>query len=105
MNVKELREQLKAAAKEVQRLQAEVVEGERACKHSYSAPEYDPLCDPLIKYERWRRDCILCGRIEYTADTKPGPAIPVFPRSCPCWATGVYVWVPGCEGHPRESMT
>lgn len=24
---------------------------------------------------------------------------------CPCWATGKYVWVEGCEGHPRESIT
>jgi hypothetical protein len=24
---------------------------------------------------------------------------------CPCWATGTYIWVEGCEGHPRESMT
>jgi hypothetical protein len=24
---------------------------------------------------------------------------------CPCWATGRYVWVDGCPGHPRESMT
>lgn len=24
---------------------------------------------------------------------------------CPCWATGKYVWVEGCEGHPRESVT
>ena len=24
---------------------------------------------------------------------------------CPCWATGRYVWVEGCAGHPRESMT
>jgi hypothetical protein len=24
---------------------------------------------------------------------------------CPCWKTGKYVWVEGCKGHPRESMT
>jgi hypothetical protein len=24
---------------------------------------------------------------------------------CPCWVTGKYVWVEGCAGHPRESMT
>jgi NTP pyrophosphatase (non-canonical NTP hydrolase) len=24
---------------------------------------------------------------------------------CPCWKTGQFVWVEGCPGHPRESMT
>ena len=24
---------------------------------------------------------------------------------CPCWATGKYVWVEGCAGHPMESVT
>lgn len=26
-------------------------------------------------------------------------------QPCPCWKTGQYVWVEGCPGHPRESMT
>lgn len=105
MTIKDLREQLKQAAADCVRLQALILEGERKCRHSWSGPEYDPYVDPLMKHDRWRRDCILCGRVEYTTDKKPGPPIPVFPKSCPCWATGVYVWVPGCEGHPRESAT
>jgi NTP pyrophosphatase (non-canonical NTP hydrolase) len=24
---------------------------------------------------------------------------------CPCWKTGTFIWVEGCPGHPRESMT
>jgi hypothetical protein len=26
-------------------------------------------------------------------------------RSCACWRTGTFIWVEGCPGHPRESMT
>lgn len=101
VTIKDLREQLKQAAADCVRLQAEIVEGERNCRHSWSGVERDPVAG----LDRWRRDCLLCGRIEYTTITRPGPPIPVFARSCPCWATGVYVWVEGCEGHPRESAT
>jgi hypothetical protein len=24
---------------------------------------------------------------------------------CACWSTGAFIWVEGCPGHPRESVT
>jgi hypothetical protein len=45
------------------------------------------------------------------ADDYSMPSMPSFELSpeghieCPCWATGKYIWVAGCAGHPRESIT
>ena len=94
----------------VTRLQEELTQSEkeldamvRNCQHQYGETVYDPIIReaysttriegfgshppipsvyvPREEQKRWKRECQLCGDVQYTTKAKPAGYKPVFPNT------------------------
>ena len=93
MNSAEVREKARVTKQQAEAAEAAVRRMEKACTHDFSPVEYDPIIRegyttsgdapgtmgidwqgpvsvPTTRIDRWVRHCPLCGKTEYTLNTK-----------------------------------
>lgn len=96
---REKRQRAVDLAEQLRRLNEEVTQEERDCRHQWTEPVYEPASEleyvfdhfeghgsdpepiyrtyPTIK-ARWSRTCMKCGKKEYTQKQKPSQMVPDF---------------------------
>jgi hypothetical protein len=102
--VDRLQNELTGAKRKLTGAERELDAMERTCQHQYGPVVYDPVhtkaytipgdppgtmgidrqlpCHvPASTEERWKRECELCGKVEYTTKTQPTGREPVFPKT------------------------
>lgn len=103
-NAQNLRERVTKLKGELTEAERELTDMVRNCQHQYGPAVYDPVYTPAYTIpgdppgtmgvdrqlpchvpakteKKWKRECELCGEVEYTTKSRPTAHEPVFPNT------------------------